>query len=184
MLNNLLKKIKTLGVLMTASCLISACTNHIDYYKSKEPKLDLQNFLKGKIAGVGLIKDWRGRVTRQFNFVGDATWHKNIGTFQEKMQYEDGQTDHRTWTIKRINNHYYEGTTADVIGIAKIFVEGNAMNWQYKMDVKVDGSTYRLTFDDWMYLMKNDTLINENKFKKLGITVGSLILFMHKAEEK
>lgn len=165
-----------------ATCLLSACTNTLSYYQDKQPTLDLQQFLTGKITGIGVIKDWRGRITRQFEFFGDARWKKDIGTFTEEMRYVDGRTEHRLWTIKKINRHYYEATTADVIGVAKIFIEGNAMNWQYRMDVKVDNTTYRLRFDDWMYLVTGNTLLNENKFKKFGITVGSLVLFMHKNE--
>ena len=131
--------------------LFSGCSTDVSYYKDQKPSLNLQQYLQGKIVGSGIIKDWRGRVTKQFDFVAEAAWN--------------------------------EGTTQDVIGTAKIFVDGNAMNWQYKMDIKVDDSTYRIKFDDWMYLMNDNTLINHNTFKKFGITVGTLVLFMHKSEE-
>lgn len=180
MINRFIKKITLLGMVTMLSALLSGCSNHVSIYKDFEPKLSLENFLSGHIVGTGLIEDWRGRVTRQFDFSGDATWQNGICTFKESMSYYDGKVDNRIWTITKINDHYYEGRTADVIGIAKIFVNGNAMNWQYKMDVKVDNSTYRLSFDDWMYLMNNDTLINQNSFKKFGLTVGSLVLVMNK----
>ena len=77
------------------------------------------------------------------------------------MIYYDGEKNHRIWTIQKITDTYYEGQTKDVIGIAKIHVQGNAMNWQYKMDVKVGNSSYRLSFNDWMFLMHNDILINQ-----------------------
>jgi hypothetical protein len=183
MFKNSIKIIKNLGALFMSTCLLSACSSEISYYKNQPPELNLQRYLQGKIVGSGIIKDWHGRVTQQFDFSADASWEKDICTFKEEMKYYNGKIDHRTWIIKKINDHYYEGSTAELIGIAKIFVEGNAMNWQYKMDVNVNGSTYRLSFDDWMYLMKNNTLINQNKFKKFGITVGSLVLFMQKSQD-
>lgn len=180
----MLKKIiQSLGVILMSTCIFSGCSTDVSYYKDQKPTLNLQHYLQGKIVGSGIIKDWRGRVTKQFDFVAQASWNNNICTFKEEMKYYNGQVDHRIWTIKKINDHYYEGTTHDVIGIAKIFVDGNAMNWQYRMDIKVDGSTYRIKFDDWMYLMSNNILINYNTFKKFGITVGTLVLFMHKSEE-
>jgi hypothetical protein len=180
MINKWMKKISVWGGLFMLSALLSACSNQVNIYKDFQPQLSLENFLNGHIVGTGFIEDWRGRVTRQFDFQGEASWNNGICTFEEQMNYYDGKSDHRTWVIKKINDHYYEGKTEEVIGIAKIFINGNAMNWQYKMDVKVDNSTYRLSFDDWMYLMNNDVLINKNSFKKFGLKVGSLTLVMNK----
>ena len=176
--------IKYVGGSVMAIFLLAGCSTGINYYKDKGPALNLQTYLQGPIEGSGIIKDWRGRITKQFDFVADASWKGDVGTLDENMIYYDGQKDHRIWTIKKINDHLYEGTTPDVIGKAIIRVEGNAMNWQYTMDIKVDNSTYRINFDDWMYLMHNGVLINENKFKKFGMTVGSLTLFMKKKDSE
>ena len=161
-------------------CLLVGCSTGVSYYKDKGPKLNLEEYLQGSITGSGIIKDWRGRITRQFDFIAKASWKDNIGTLDENMIYYNGDKDHRIWTIKKINNNLYEGTTADVIGKAIIKVEGNAMNWTYQMNIKVDDSIYKINFNDWMYLMNDGVLINENTFKKFGITVGSLTLFMKK----
>ncbi|TNF69754.1 MAG: DUF3833 domain-containing protein [Gammaproteobacteria bacterium] len=162
--------------------LLFGCSATIDQYKNTQPKLNLESYLNGRIEGSGIIQDWKGKVTKRFDFVADASWNKDIGTLDETMVYYDGQTDHRIWKIKKINDHYYEGTTKDVIGIAKIHVEGNAMNWQYQMNITVDKSTYKITFDDWMFLMHDGVLINKNQFSKLGFKVGSLTLFMQKKQ--
>ncbi len=180
MKSNVKKKILLAGVVLMLTGLLSACSNSVSMYKDFSPTLSLESFLNGRIVGTGLIEDWRGRVTRQFDFTGEAVWLNHECTFNETMSYYDGHVDHRTWIITKVNDHYYEGKARDVIGVAKIFISGNAMNWQYKMDIKVDNSVYRLSFDDWMYLMNNDTLINKNSFKKFGLTVGSLVLVMHK----
>lgn len=179
-MSNLIKLIITIGMVMMLNVFLSACSNKVSLYKDFQPTLSLETFLNGDIVGSGFIEDWRGRVTQQFDFSGNATWEDGICTFKEEMHYYNGKIDHRIWTIKKINDHYYEGRTSDVIGVAKIFIQGNAMNWKYKMDVKVNDSVYRLSFDDWMYLMNNNVLINQNSFKKFGITVGSLTLVMNK----
>ena len=164
--------------------ILSGCSSNIDYYKDSSPKLDLQTFLQGKIHGTGLIQDWRHRVTKKFEFDADASWKGDVGTLDEHMIYENGEKDHRIWTLKKISANHYQGTSKDVIGIADINIEGNAVNWRYQMDIKVDNSTYRIHLDDWMFLMKNGTLINKNYFKKFGLTVGSLTLFMEKKPAK
>ena len=54
------------------------------------------------------------------------------------------------------------------------------MNWHYKMAVNVNKSKLTLSFDDWMYLLNQDRLINKNQFTKFGLPVGSLTLVMFK----
>ncbi|MFT5760687.1 MAG: hypothetical protein ACI9LM_005474, partial [Alteromonadaceae bacterium] len=62
-------------------------------------------------------------------------------------------------------------------------LEGSAMQWAYQMDLPVGDSTYRITFDDWMFLMNDGVLVNRSYLKKFGITMAELTLFMQKQEE-
>lgn len=161
--------------------LLASCSNNkINQYANNTPKLDIQSFLNGKITGYGVVEDYGANITRRFNFSGIASWAGNNGRFDEKIVYSDGKEESRIWTITKLNESSYEATTPDVIGKAVISVAGNAMNWKYTMNIKVDDSIYKINFDDWMYLMPDGQLINRNYFKKFGLTVGELTLFMQK----
>ena len=65
-------------------------------------------------------------------------------------------------------------------GFAEGQVNGNAFNWKYKVDLKVDGSTWNVCFDDWMYLMDEDTLINRSSMTKFGVEWGQVTLFFRR----
>ena len=52
----------------------------------------------------------------------------------------------------RMGGDRYEGTAGDIEGVATGQAAGNAFNWHYSMQVKANGSTWLLHFDDWMYL--------------------------------
>lgn len=162
--------------------LLSGCMGNVEQYKSDSPKLDLQTYLQGKIKGYGVIENWKGNIVSRFDFYGDASWDGDEGTFDEKMVYYNGKKDHRVWTIKKVSEGHYIGHTEDLVGDADIQVSGNAMNWKYDMNVDVDGTTYKLSFNDWMFLMNDGVLVNINYFKKFGFTVGKLTLFMQKEE--
>lgn len=160
---------------------MASCSNNkINQYANNTPKLDVQNFLNGKISGYGVVEDYSANITRRFNFSGVAKWNGNNGEFDEKIVYSDGKQESRIWSITKLSESSYEATTPDVIGKAVISVAGNAMNWRYTMNIKVDDSIYKINFDDWMYLMPDGQLINRNYFKKFGVTVGELTLFMQK----
>lgn len=163
---------------------LSACSPvGVNQYKQQLPKLDLQQYLNGKISGYGIIEDRKGNVTKRFDFNGDAKWDGSVGHFYETITYSDGKIESRVWTITKLNESNYEATTDALIGKAKINVAGNAMNWRYTMNIKVKNSTYAINFDDWMYLMNDGRMINRNYFHKFGFKVGELTMFMQKESQ-
>ena len=67
-----------------------------------------------------------------------------------------------------------------MVGEAVGELAGNALRWRYQLNLPVDGTTYVVTFDDWMYLMDEDTLINRSSMLKLGIELGQVTLFFRR----
>ena len=171
-------------VLMGLMAFLSSCTGgpSLDHYKSSEPPLELKEYFTGPIKAWGLVQDRKGHVTRRFDVTMVGTWEGDVGTLEEDFQYYDGKTQKRIWTIKKIADGQYEGTAGDIIGKADGNVEGTAMRWAYQMDLDVGDNTYRITFDDWMFLMNDGVLINRSYLKKFGITVAELTLFMQKQD--
>ena len=80
--------------------------------------------------------------------------HLQDGTLvlDESFVYADGEHATRLWRIRPLGNGEYEGTAGDVVGTARGRVAGNAMNWVYDLDLPINGSVWRVHFDDWMLL--------------------------------
>ena len=170
-------------MLMALLGFLSACTGPtLDHYKGSEPPLDLKAYFTGPIKAWGLVQDRKGHVTRRFDVTMVGTWEGDMGTLEEDFRYYDGKVEKRIWTITKTGENTYEGTAGDIIGKADGKVEGNAMRWAYQMDLDVGDDTFRITFDDWMFLMNDGVLINRSYLKKFGITVAELTLFMQKQE--
>jgi hypothetical protein len=173
-----LKGILIMGIL----AFLSGCTGgkSLEHYKGSQPSLDMQEYFSGPIKAWGLVQDFSGKVTRRFDVEMVGTWEGDTGTLKEKFRYYDGETQERTWTIKKIAANDYEGTAGDILGVATGETSGNTMRWAYQMDLEVGDKTYSITFDDWMFLMNDGVLINRSYLKKFGLTVGELTLFMQK----
>ena len=86
--------------------------------------------------------------------------------------YDDGEKDRRVWTIKILDDGNYSGTADDVIGKATGKASGNALNWSYKLNLKLKDSSVKVDFDDWMFLQENNILINRAEVKKWGLKIG------------
>ncbi len=170
--------------LMAIMSFLTACSGPtLNHYKGSEPPLDLKEYFSGPIKAWGVVQDRKGHVTRKFDISLVGTWEGDTGTLEELFDYYDGKTQKRTWTIKKLTDKSYEGSAGDIIGKATGNLEGNAMRWAYVMDLDVGNKTYRITFDDWMFLMNDGVLINRSYLKKFGITVAELTIFMQKQDQ-
>ncbi|CAG36872.1 hypothetical protein DP2143 [Desulfotalea psychrophila LSv54] len=54
------------------------------------------------------------------------------------------------------------------------------LNWQYQLNLKVDDSTWKINFDDWMFLLNDDMLINKATMSKFGFEVGEITIIFRK----
>jgi Protein of unknown function (DUF3833) len=167
-----------LGVLIMS--LFTACTTSIKDYASEKPALVLENYLNGKMTAHGLFMDRFGKVKKRFTVLLDSTWIDNVGTLKENFDWSDGRKTQRIWTITKTAEGKYTGTAADVDGFATGESSGNAFHWTYTMNLDVDGSIYKVSFDDWMYLINDKVLINKAVMSKFGIRLGEVLITFYK----
>lgn len=171
------KALATLGVLVV----LNGCAgNSLDHYKGTTPQADLREYFNGPVKAWGIVQNFNGRVTRRFDVQMVGKWDGDVGTLTEDFTYYDGGKQQRVWTIKKQAAGSYEGTAPDIIDKAVGQTEGSAVRWNYVMDVPVDDTTYRLRFDDWMWVMNDGVLINRSYLKKFGITVAEITIVMQK----
>jgi hypothetical protein len=164
---------------LVSALLMSGCASlDIETYARAEPAFDPFRYFAGEVHAWGLVQDWRGRVTRRFDVTIKGHQEGDLMVLDEAFRYDDGETDTRTWHIARTGDGAYSGSADDIVGNAIGETAGNAMHWTYDLDLVVNGSSYRIAFDDWMWQLDNEALINRSKLRKFGVTVGEVIIFM------
>ena len=75
------------------------------------------------------------------------------GELFEQFYFDDGRQQTRTWHLSRGADGHWRGTATDVV---------------------------RVSFDDWMYLLDADRLINRAEISKFGISLGEVILYIER----
>ena len=171
-----MKKIFNSKLILILVTVLSSCATNIKDYEKEKPKLVLENYFNGKMTAHGLVMNGSSEVTRRFVVTINSTWKDNIGTLVEDFDWNDGEKTQRIWTIKKLSEGKYEGTAGDILGLAIGESAGNAFHWTYKMDLKVKDSSYRVSFDDWMYLVDEKVLINKAKIYYFGIHTGEVLI--------
>lgn len=152
----------------------------VSEFKQNSPEFILEEYFDGKTVAYGVFENRSGKVINQFkvNIIGSV--EGDILTLDEDFIYQDGRLDKRLWKIKILPDGRYEGSTDGVIGTATGSRSGNAFNWVYVFDLPVNDTSYKLKFDDWMFLQQDGVLINRAFVSKWGFNVGSLTLAFHK----
>ena len=145
---------------------------NINDFSDNKPKFKLEEYFNGKTEAWGMFHDRFGNLKRSFKVDIEGTLESNILTLDEKFLYDDGEKDTRIWTIKILGDNKYSGEASDVVGKAEGISSGNALNWKYKLNLKVKDSTIKVDFDDWMFLQEKGILINRAEVKKWGLNIG------------
>ena len=170
-----------ISTLIFALIVLSGCTSMkpSDFSKA-EPLLRIEDYFVGQTRAWGIFEDRFGNLRRQFVVDIQGSWDGESLVLDERFRYSDGESDRRVWTIKKIDEHRYEGRADDVIGTAIGEAYGNALNWRYDMDLKIGERTLRVHFNDWMFLQSSGVMVNRARVSKFGIAIGEVTLFFQK----
>lgn len=167
---------KLLATLAVSLGLGACASPGVEQYRMEEPRLDLQQYLNGRLDAWGIFQGRSGEVKKRFHAVIDASWQGDTGTLDEHFNWSDGTTSRRVWTLVRQPDGSFRGTADDVVGTAVGTVAGNALRWQYVLALPVDGKTYHVNFDDWMFLMNDKVMLNRSYMSKWGFNLGEVTL--------
>lgn len=174
-----LTAVKALFILLTIMSL-SACSVTPEEYRNESPKMDMKTYFNGSLQAWGIFQNYREKVVKRFHVNMIGKWEDDKGILDEHFTYSDGATERRVWNLVRIDQHNYTGTADDVVGEARGTAYGNALRWQYTLSLQVDDESYHVQFDDWMFRMDDNTVINRSVMSKFGIEIGEVILFFQK----
>jgi hypothetical protein len=176
-----MKKIMFIILSVALSSLLSSCaTQELASYANAKPKLDLVNYFSGTTDAWGIFQKRGGEVVKRFHVVMVGTQCHGKFTLDERFTYDDGTTQQRIWTLIQAPDGSWRGKADDVVGEAVGHTSGNALHWQYVLALPVEGKTYDIQVDDWMYLMDDTAMLNRTSMKKFGVEVGQVTLFFKK----
>jgi hypothetical protein len=172
---------RSAALLVLAATLLGGCSSiSPDAYRSEQPRLDVFAYFDGTVDAWGQFEDRSGKVVKRFQVLIRGTVKDDRLTLEEDFAYSDGTKERRVWTITRTAEGGYRGTAADVVGEAEGRSAGNALNWRYTLALEVEGRTWHVNFDDWMFLHEGGVLLNRAEMSKFGIRLGEVFIAFRK----
>jgi hypothetical protein len=149
----------------------------VERYAGQQPEFDLFDYFVGETRGWGIVQDRKGELLRQF--VVDINGYLNAAgelVLDERFVWSDGEHSERIWTIEKTGPHDFIGRAADVVGVAEGEIYGNALFWTYVLNLEARGSTWKVRFDDWMFLQPDGVLLNRATMSKFGFELAQVTI--------
>jgi hypothetical protein len=168
-------------ILLLCAALLAGCGGvEVSQYREQTPALELRQFFTGRVEAWGMFQKRSGEVIKRFHVQINSRSEGDRFIMHEDFTYSDGTRQTRVWTLHPDGPGRWRGTADDVVGEAEGEVAGNALRWRYVLNLPVDGKTYQVHFDDWMFLLDENTLANRSYMTKFGFELGQVTLFFRK----
>lgn len=159
---------------------ISGCASvELADYRKETPVFDLATYFAGTVDGWGMVQDRGGKVTQRFHVRVDGRLEGNLLTLDEYFEFSDGRKERKTWRLAREGDRY-TGRREDTVGEGRGEQSGNAFNIRYVLRIPVDGRSWDIDMDDWMYRIDDHTVLNRTRMSKLGFRVGEVSVAFRK----
>jgi len=162
------------GLLLVSAC---ATAPGIPDTEREVVKLIPERDLIGDLVGRGEFSAING-TNRSFTAYLDGSWDGETLTLVEDFEYDDGQTDQKTWRLTKVSDTRYVGTREDVIGTADGYLDGDAFRLEYTVRLQgEDGDEgMKVAFKDVLVRRPDGVIVNEANIGKWGFKVGEVSL--------
>ncbi len=160
--------------------LVSCSSPSLVDYKNEKPNFKLEEFFNGQVKAWGVFTDRSGKVVKRFTVDMKCDWNDKEGVLDESFLYSDGTKQKRIWKLKSLGDGRYEGSAGDVVGFALGQSAGNALQWKYHLLLPVDDRSWDVEFEDWMFQIDDEVVLNKAKMSKWGIYLGEVTLSFKK----
>jgi hypothetical protein len=148
-------------------------------FAGAEPRFDPLQFFDGPTRSWGVIESRSGQPKSRFRTEMMGRREGEDLVITQDFTFEDGHRQQRVWRVHRVDDHHYDATANDVVGVSHGLAYGNTFRWEYTV-----ASRNRLTqlrYQLWMYLQADgETLINRVRVTKLGLTLAETTEHFHR----
>jgi Protein of unknown function (DUF3833) len=140
-----------------------------------EKPFKLETYFAGKMFARGVFESKIAGIRRTFSVYTRGKWNGKVFTLVEDFVYDDGEKGRKTWRFTKLAEGKYQGTREDVVGLADVYQEGDAIKLKYTIDVpNKDGSVTRVDFDDTIKRIDNNNAVNTALVYKYFLPVAGV----------
>jgi len=153
---------------------LAACSSlQAKDFAGVQPQFQPDRFFEGRVHAWGVMEDGSGNPKSRFTSIDSGTREGDSVLIDQAISFSDGTVQKRSWRLRRVDAHHYEGSAADIVGIAKGEAYGNTFHLEYTVALSPGNFLSHVGFSQWLYLQDDgQTMISRSTITKLGLTVA------------
>ena len=151
-------------------------------FANETPRFEPEKFFEGHVVSWGVIENRDGDPSERFTADIAGRRDGEALVIEQHFAFDDGRRQTRVWRLRRLDEHRYEATANDVVGVAAGEAYGNAFRWEYTLATEPGNALRDVHMKQWMYAQGDGAaMINRVTVTKLGIVVAEVTEFFRRA---
>ena len=162
------------ALLLGLSFFASGCASKpIASFNRGRPAFDPLKYFAGHTRSWGIFETRSGQPTQVLTTTTDGHLEADGLHFEQDLIFEGGKKSHRSWIIRRTDEHHYTATGTGIVGLARAEARGNAFHLGFTLDALPGNPLGHLHMSQWMYLQPDGvTMVNRDTLSKAGVIVA------------
>ncbi len=163
-------------LLICIALLVGGCASKpIAAFESGRPIFDPLQFFAGRTHSWGVFETRSGQPSKVLTTATTGRREADGLHFEQDLVFQGSRKSHRSWLVRRVDEHRYTATGTGIIGIARGEARGNVFHLDFTLDALPGNSLGHLHMSQWMYLQPDGaTMINRATLSKAGVTVAMI----------
>jgi hypothetical protein len=155
------------------AALLAGCASALppQAFEGQGPEMRPERFFAGRTTSFGVLETRAGAPTDWLRVEGAGRTEPD-GSFRldQTVRWGKRHGGPRTWTLRRLDEHRYDGTLTDASGPVRAQAYGRLFHLRYPMK-----GAPGLSMEQWLYLQEDGrTVLNEATVTLLGVVVARL----------
>lgn len=131
-------------------------------------------FFEGEVSSEGVIEGRSGAPTGRVATASTGRREGDALVITQTLTFDDGRRQERVWRLRRLDDHRYEATATDIVGVAIGEAQGSVFRLSYTLALRPGNPLANVGMLHWMYLQDDGTMVNRVRVTKLGVTVAQV----------
>jgi hypothetical protein len=147
----------------------------ISAFKDGRPRFEPEIYFSGETHSWGVLETATGQPKRVLHTRTAGTRDGRVLHFEQQIVFQGGETEHRSWLVRRLDEHHYSATGTGIVGVAHGEAWGNVFHLDFTLDAWPGNPLGRVHMSQWMYLQADGaTVVNRDTLAKSGFIIAEI----------
>ena len=138
-------------------------------------KHDPVHFFVGHTSSSGVVENRGGKPKIRITTKTEGIMKDGVLHLEQDLFPEGGKANHRSWKLRRVDDHHLNATANDIVGTAQGLLNGNEFSWSFRRKLPNRKFIKHVRMSQNMYLMPDgQTMIVRSVLRKFGFVVAQI----------